>query len=670
MNRFEELENYVEYLNNIFLFAKYGPSYPDWAWREPSNNVTHNLAMSLYNIQGFRWIDASGPNLLKNEERSNYLSLRIIEIFLEVIEEACTQHFRRDLQYIFNPRNQRFAFRDHVFVQSDHCLCTRPPRNDRRCYAGREIRGLREPKLFRMRLEILESDYKQFFSVNYDEARSKARIQDLRVSKHHIIPRALIRAFLKVWLLDNDERVVSSTNPIFHGCGRIIYERLKHSIKKIIIYQLAKTNDRTGVDWINYDYKALSNDDILYSYLEGWFIESSGGNIFLGPENRGPLDPSVGLEYNLVNIRGFEFDCEPIVGTQRYEEMYTLFHRLYSYVVEAPKLSQFDRFITGIELCYSMFTTFERYELTTLNMDLWEERELTEEELSRLNEIYRVLHRGVKYWSIKRPPRSDRTERSSEELKNPKKCYKVDEISKRRWSEFIVDSMKTSLRANGIGESISWTCHLVQLYFIYRFLSTSSSSKNPDCSIKNFDSFLYSKISKTREWQECIAHETLKEPEEWCRAWRRIMLNSNTESFDFNRKNGTRPEQFHRDTETLMRWLVSRIPIENTRESPSDVVNQNVVTMNTVCYAPKNASTMACPNVCKGKISKRDTSLYADLSYEIEWIKDTGDGKLRCQCPSDSTVTTEKSSRFWNWANRCIEGSPKYDPYHCKDLRR
>ena len=110
------------------------------------------------------------------------------------------------------------------------------------------------------------------------------------------------------------------------------------------------------------------------------------------------------------------------------------------------------------------------------------------------------------------------------------------------------------------------------------------------------------------------------------------MLNSNIGSTDFYLNNGTRPKQYHRDTETLMRWLACRVPIEN-EESTNDlmpILNLDVIN-DEVCYLKKNASSMSCPNVCVNVRSKREAVYFRDLPFDEHWLKDTVN-KLRFQC--------------------------------------
>lgn len=61
---------------------------------------------------------------------------------------------------------------------------------------------------------------------------------------------------------------------------------------------------------------------IFFKILGSLFIESTGGNIFIGPRHRGPLDPGYETTNDMeTSYRSFEFDSEPIIGRERYEEM-------------------------------------------------------------------------------------------------------------------------------------------------------------------------------------------------------------------------------------------------------------------------------------------------------------------------------------------------------------
>lgn len=58
-------------------------------------------------------------------------------------------------------------------------------------------------------------------------------------------------------------------------------------------------------------------------------------------------------------------------------------------------------------------------------------------------------------------------------------------------------------------------------------------------------------------WPDCINTKKLKEVNEWCHAWRRIMLNSSVGTVS-NLEND-KPKQFNRDSQILMSWLAKKL---------------------------------------------------------------------------------------------------------------
>lgn len=145
---------------------------------------------------------------------------------------------------------------------------------------------------------------------------------------------------------------------------------------------------------------------------------------------------------------------------------------------------------------------------------------------------------------------------------------------------------------------------------------------------------MLSKISQTDEWRDCVSFNE-DEPDSWCSAWRRIMLNSNVgNGAEFSK---FEPELFHRDVKTLLHWLWRKISIESPMKAGELSVDLTI--KNIVCY--RNASTLACPNNCRQNLykvpsgrSKRELDSPDTIFYKRQWLLEV-DNMMRCQCPED-----------------------------------
>lgn len=235
--------------------------------------------------------------------------------------------------------------------------------------------------------------------------------------------------------------------------------------------------------------------------------------------------------------------------------------------------------------------------------------------------------------------------------------------------------MKSLLEARSIGESVTWSCEFARLYFVYRLQSSELTTPNYlDCTRANFDSFLYSKISNLREWEECISnYETSKPSSEWCSAWIRIMLNfkNNQSLVKFDKT-----KEFFKDRESVIRWLTEKIVIANgtmkfkaTYEQTKPQDEAKVV--NLVCYKlVNNVSSPSCLNYCRASGSRISTSLLSE------------DSTIQCQCPrtknfndvfSGLILRTLESIFFWSGGeskfNICGKNSTHRNSTRCEDLR-
>lgn len=434
-------------------------------------------------------------------------------------------------------------------------------------------------------------------------------------------------------------------------------------------YEVDEETDETG----GFNLQLLPNHTSIDELRRQLFSSDLSGNFFMGPEpyNRGPFLPHFDRRHiETVRMLSFEFESAPILGQEHYQELLSLFKRLIDYVgMDPERANPVERYLSGVEIYISMMTTFSSYETPSMNIDQWEERTMTEEELSRLDEWKRDNYRGRKFWAIKKSfTRTRRSETQKEET-----CYSLEELSKQRWSELIVYMMSAFLQAGSAGEFIVWSDNFARLYLRYR--AGSSLNIVDDCLNKNFDTFLYSKISRMQDWSNCVHFSLSEKPDDWCQAWRRIMLNYNN-----GISKPIRPRKFHQDLKTLIDWLSDKI---FTKSSIKSVVLKNHLAesraKNIVCY--KNTSSLACPNTCRSFNFHENSSLSEDISYERKWTFGHSN-VLKCQCPEDNlNITADTNSsdesflgilkNFWEavLSSPCEKNSPTYDSPRCTDLR-
>lgn len=251
----------------------------------------------------------------------------------------------------------------------------------------------------------------------------------------------------------------------------------------------------------------------------------------------------------------FEYDCAPIIGDEHYEELLNLYKRLISYIATDPYKSNFlERYMSGIEIYNAMMRIFSTYKTPPMNFELWEERTLTEEELSTafdIDSIQRLYFSLWKFWDIKKKLKKSKRSVLEEEV-----CS-VTQVPELRWSEFIVYLMNVFLQAKISGKTVVWSNDFSSLYRHYQLDAFSNNVTGSDCVNKNFDTFLYLKLLKMKEWSECIDSKESDVTVEWCRAWRRVMLDFNLgSSATWNKLSY---KNFHRDSKTLMVWLRKKI---------------------------------------------------------------------------------------------------------------
>lgn len=481
---------------------------------------------------------------------------------------------------------------------------------------------------------------------------------DLPISQYDIIPLTLISRFFEVW--SNSFSTMSN----FYEC--INSAHLKFFNDKLLSYNILKTRQNEIND--NNIYHFVINHTNINDLKRHWFSSDTGGNFFSVPENRIPSSPRF-IQRDVGSMLSFDFDSAPIVGQEHYEEMLSLFKRLIDYVGTNPDdATPFERYILGVELYFSMMTTFASYRTHHFDLSQWEERAMTEEELSRFSEEERDNYRGKLYWAVKKNFKRSRRSVS----RNEEKCYLMKQLSKKRWSEFVVYIMNAFLDSESYGEDILWANDFARLYIKSR--SELSTKTNGNCLTNELDTFLYSKISRMQEWYDCISFKDTKDPNKWCQAWRRIMLNSNIGSGNTEKK--MRPKQFYRDVKILVNWLKNIvIDKQKARSTDKKLSELNKKSRVFICY--RNTLSLACRNDCKNtKTSGNEIpTLDANNLYARKWTLGN-DNIMKCECSDYHTPESSGSifsglKNLWNslLSNPCARNSPNYKLPRCTDLR-
>lgn len=213
----------------------------------------------------------------------------------------------------------------------------------------------------------------------------------------------------------------------------------------------------------------------------------------------------------------------------------------------------------GFELLTTMVMTLTGREMTPFNMDQWEERRFTEDELSLLRVQHAKLNREKVYYIISKV-NVTRSERSVAENQETFVTTEL-QMAERRWNQYVTKLLTMFLGYRN--ESSSWLCNFANLYSEYRF----ASSTNNDSLTANFDTFLYSKILHLKKWKDCVNFK--EDPDQWCQAWRRI----NSTVDDWNGWKKISSTNFLKDTGTLMSWLSEEILMCKCPEDTSTIIS-------------------------------------------------------------------------------------------------
>lgn len=207
----------------------------------------------------------------------------------------------------------------------------------------------------------------------------------IEVARYHIIPLPLIAEFLHSWLSDD------LTNPSYDGisnCARTLYGRFRRSIQKILLVIMRNSPDFT-IENLNYVLNHASSSESR-SFYSNFASENSNwlsGNVFLGPWNRGP--PIERTEEN--RFETFETDVEPLIGSERYQQLYNLYKVLLEYIRNLNEITPFERLTNGFSIFLLMMHYISRHDITLMNPERWEERVIFDKQRFRNNT----------YWTIK-----------------------------------------------------------------------------------------------------------------------------------------------------------------------------------------------------------------------------------------------------------------------------
>lgn len=619
-NRYDELEAYVDFMESYYYFANYGANF--------------------YRKKSFELL----PN---HKQRIQYLQERVFARVTEILYQACSQHFHQEFAYIYNREDGSFTTWENIMVNSGSCLCS---------YADKMgsygCKDMRRQKSRTLKLQAGTDRPYKFLSTDM-------RAGQINLSQHHIIPLSLIAKFFRIWM-SNGVPPSPGRNVQMNDCINILHSRLRRSVAKVMVHKVNMLNAASGGRYlVSYDIYDVVKDHFFTEFFKSLFAHSSGGNTVIGPSDRGPLDPSSAMPSD----EAFEEDFLPLIGQQHWDEMHSLHRRLMKYVKEAPTATAYDRMQSGVELFGVMMITFQRYDITMFNENQWEERELNPVELSKLSEKAKRRYIGKKFWSVKNF--FSRSKRSVGQSLD--KCYSIESFSQQRWNDFFVDIMESLMESYSLDKSPTWSCILNRMYFDYVF--SSSNSSEDDCMDLGFGSYLYKIASRNRSWHKCINFDDSEEPQKWCLAWRRIMLNSDVGSGNY-RNNGTRSKSFHQDTEMMISWLLVQVSMAavtrslNYRDFTLDQSSYNWD--KAVCPTYLNGSSLTCPNHCKsvnlmnGGLKKL-VYIADSIGYDQEWFKDS-QGKLQCHCSEDV-------ERIYLQKSFVLVEDDSCDTPRCEDLR-
>lgn len=482
---------------------------------------------------------------------------------MQTVSSTCSEHFRIQIWYEYDREKDVVLTKENYICLSTNCL-----------FYNYEEQALLSESV------LLPSIRRPKLTLQFDIEGNEAHVHE--VTPYHIIPLSLITKFFQLWQSNESE---DTRQTYSNGCVFTLIGRLRRSLRKLLMVQMKNMNAFSDEDRHNIAVNVQTNEnDTFFAEMFGRAHSWLNGNIFLGPRNRGPFHPEFQKNEEEL-LRAFEFDSEPIIGSQHYEESFLLHSELIRFVSEAPEMTLLDKLLKGFDIYYTTTFVLVRYDMTRMDIEKWELREPTDDELLevRTAQLRREM-RTERYWDIKKQPR--RFSRSADHLYETAQGLQrtipatKDEL-KYLWSEFLLDIMKISINDRIQGESFTWSYNLSRLYedFLFRMSDTADTS-----TCASFDEYLYSKISSSDDWISCNNEKPLQSASKWFLAWRRIMSKSCVEfilivekSKGFCNYRIPPSKSYFSDVETLMQWLSSKISLTECKKKK---VHQLILPLN------------------------------------------------------------------------------------------
>lgn len=636
-----EIDNYVETFFNLIM-----------AEDSSDSSVEHSLYQDYFDeVEKYLRYGTESCDTYESDEslrnyrgRASYFKHRLSEKFSEMMINACSDKFSQRVQIVFNKlRGSLWTVRTNSVAPN---TCSTSESGSDPNFAG----------FTKKKYQTLKRKHHNNSTCPEKVRRTEENNPDgVDLSRHNIIPKPLFAKFYEIWYRSSQSAGFDETNCL---------------VTRILSYfldTLLKTESTTINARLNNE--MISNNSLLNSALRRLLYWLPDANDFIGPtpELRGPFHPMFHGNPKFGKY-AFEFESKSIIGRERYDQLLDIFERMLDYVNFSSRLSDdYQRSITGSQIIISMLLTFTNQDLARFDVDQWENRVLTESELSRIPEERRNAYRGKKFWKIKKNEKREKRFLANEKPVD-EQCHEMEDLARRRWSEFVVYLMNEFLKSKSYSELISWSCGFVRLYSKYQF-STSSI----DCSNLNFDTYLYSKVSRRDDWRECVNFEVDK-ADDWCLIWRRIMLNSSWSKIN--------AKVLDREFEILVNWLQ-----ETVRSSDGQTKTQvKVSAKKLVCY--KKVSSINCSDYCKRnmyRVSSERAKRELTSKDEIMVLLEENGNKVMCTCPEDTHVIINKSvgsheqeepkDSFFGFlvdlfGNPCSGDSPMYDTSRCQDLRK
>lgn len=540
-----EIHNYAEAMGRLILAEDVnGGSLTDMM-----NNRFHELQAFHDQIYSYYALAEFGAQQINDQDvrlqRRRFYAGSLRETILFVLEQTASDHFYFKLSYEYSDETNMIVGTETVTrFDQDNCLCN-----------NFEERMILSESFTPPAIQQPETAFQIF--------RNSSEVSVTEVSQYNIIPLSLISRFFQLWLSDSLEDIPETE---INRCVYTLIGRLKRSILKLIIVQVR--NVVSTEVWHSIDFNL--GPSLGPNFFSEVFKRASNwlrGNIFFGPRNRGPLDPAFGRSEEEL-LMAFEYDAESIIGSEHHQYFKLLFNALRKFVKSFNEISPLDRLLNGFDLFNSMMFILMRRDATPLNIDQWELREPTNEELRRVTDpALRRLFRTQKFYTLRKKPHRNR--RSIDyDFHDMAKVEKVKRV-KHSWSVFIANLMRISIEAANRHETLPWSCDLTLLYYDYFVFK----SENP-LSCQSFSRFMFTKISVDVEWKKCNEELGLITTEDWCQAWKNIMKQPSIRATNLDYMVLTKPisKLYLQDVKRLMRWLSPKIELNKCKNGASKII--------------------------------------------------------------------------------------------------